>query len=287
MTYAYKNDVLVDSGSLSISINDYGFCRGYALFELMRCYNGKPFRMGAHIDRLYDGIKSLHMPINLDRNELEQRILTLIEKNGFTDSVVKIYITMGEPVKEDPAFSRSIFEPQVFVLNPKFTSFNDKYPYHEKSYINGFSLFLAHTGRVQPDAKTGCYVSAIEQSLRSENKQFDDLLYVGADGNVTELSRANICFIKDSKVITPKNGALGGITKQVVQDILEKLNVEYIEQDIHYKDITNMDGAFATGSIAEIIPIASINNHAFAKSSFEFAHKIHKGLKDLATQECV
>jgi branched-subunit amino acid aminotransferase/4-amino-4-deoxychorismate lyase len=286
MTYAYKNDVLVDSKSLHISLNDYGFCRGYALFELMRCYNGKPFRMKAHIDRLYHGIEALHMPVDLNRKDLEQRMFTLLEKNGFTDSVLKMYITMGTPVKEDFAFSRSKFDPQVYLMNPKFIPVSSMYPYKEKYYTQGISLFLAHTSRVQPDAKTGCYVSAIEQGLREENKDFDDLLYVNAEDLVSECSRANIFFIQNNKVITPKNGALGGITKQVVQDILKNMNIEYIERDISTTEITSMDGSFASGSIAEIMPISRIGTKVFDPKYFELSHKVHKGLKKLSAKEC-
>lgn len=286
MSYAYKNDVLVDDQFLSVPLNDYGFSRGYAIFELIRCYNGKPFRMDAHLDRLFEGVENLHMPLAMERAKMESLILSLIEKNDFTEGLVKIYVTMGVPVKEVFGFSKSVFEPQVFILNSPFKAFSEKYPYDERYYTKGISLCLAHTTRVEPEIKTNCYVSAIRQMLSPENKGYDDLLYVCPNGMVTECSRSNIFFVKDGIVISPKEGALGGVTKQVVIEALANLAMNYEERDVSYTEIPEMDGAFISSSTAEVMPVGLLGETSFSPDNFDLAEKIRQELHRLVDAEC-
>lgn len=280
--YCYHNENLLKDKDISISFDDFGFQRGNTVFELLRVYSGKPYMLDDHINRLFRSLEICFLQIAYAKDDVKSKILSLISKNSLKDSVVKIYVTQG--YIESPAWSLAVngnFEPQVYIIEKEFTPYSDKFPAHEKYYLEGMSLACVEAERSLPEAKTINYAVAVVESSKLINQGYEDIIYISRNDYVTECSRSNIFFVKDGVVMTPKSGMLEGVTRKSVLSICIKNKIPYKVQDIKRDDIYLMDEVFMTGSTIELMPVCCVDDKKWDVKTF----KVYKKLFDLFKEE--
>lgn len=264
MVFAYLNGEMVNKDSLSVSIDDYGFARGNAVYELTRVYGDEPFKLDEHMNRLMNSLAICNIKQPYSKSDFKRMVIDLIQKNNFSQSVVKVYVTQGVPKTE--AWSLNVdenFEPKVMVVHGAYNAYSDGYPLHKKYYTNGICMATVGLERDQPEAKTTNYLNAVIASSNIAKKGYEDMIYINKCGEVTECSRSNIFFVKDGTLITPEFGMLLGVTRKVIIDIARANNIKVEIRSVLKSEILLMDEAFMTGSAVELVPINCIDDTKF------------------------
>lgn len=248
----FLNRKFVGENELLISPRDLGYTRGYAVFDFLRTYNGKPFHLSEHIERLLNSAKLIDLKIIYTKEEIEKLVLeTLAKNNKDTEKAIKIIASGG------------ISSKMTQVNSPTFMIWiDDLSPVPKEYYENGVGIITVKYKRYMPEAKTNNYIEGVKQTQIAENMGALEPVYFD-DYGLYESSNSNIFIIKNNNIYTPKDNALSGITRKV---LLEILKPEFIveEKDLKIKDLLGADEAFLTGSAKEILPIVKIDGEIFA-----------------------
>lgn len=248
----FLNGKFVGEEELLISPRDLGYTRGYAVFDFLRTYNGKPFHLSEHIERLLNSAKLIDLKIPYTKQEIEKLVLETLNKNNKdTEKAIKIIASGG------------ISSKMTQVNSPTFMIWIDGLaPVPQEYYENGVGIITVKYKRYIPEAKTNNYIEGVKQTQIAENVGALEPVYFDDDG-LYESSNSNIFIIKDGKIYTPKNYALSGITRKVLIEILKsEFTVE--EKNLKIEDLLGADEAFLTGSAKEILPIVKIDEKVLA-----------------------
>lgn len=247
MTYScLLNGVITTTDQAGLPLTDLGILRGYGYSEYIRTYNGKPFLLKEHLERLEASSHVVRLPLPYTLNQIEEWVHALLQKNAFTESHIKIVVT-GGPSEDGMAVSA----PSFFILVTPLT------PFKETFYTNGVRVMTYDHLREFPQAKGLNYMTTI--ALREEKKKKDifELVYT-YQGNVLEASTSNIFFVFNNLLVTPKEHVLAGVTRNLVIKLAHKeMKVE--EREVSLEELRNVDEVFITGSYKEIMPVIKIN----------------------------
>lgn len=252
----YWNGALVHRSQASISVLDYGFLYGYGLFETMRAYGGKVFRLDRHMDRLMCSAGSLG--IKVDIVELKNAVEEVLHANNLGDARVRITVSIGEgEMVPDPATCK---KPTVLVLAGAYT------PYPGEVYRRGYRAIISsirrnsqsHVSRI----KSSSYLESILARQEARKAGVDEAICLNERGLVAEASMSNVFLVKDGILKTPSvdSGILPGIAREAVLEIASKVGIQAIECDILPEELISADEAFLTNSLIEVMPFTLIGD---------------------------
>jgi branched-subunit amino acid aminotransferase/4-amino-4-deoxychorismate lyase len=276
----YTNGQLTDQKP-TIQLADFGFARGITVFELFRVYGGVPFRLNEHLQRLAFGAQELGIALPFTLAEIEAQCRTLIAQHKYPHSAVKLYLTAGIPQQSSGLsfVACQNFTPQLYVLEDEVKPLAPHAPYGYEAYSRGQALKTVAHMRELPQVKTANYGIGYYAARQVAGSAYDDVLFTTPKGLVTEATRSNVFFIMSGgKLVTPKAGMLHGITRQVVLELAKSLGIEAQEADLTPADCYAAEAAFTTGSIAELVPARSIDDHALPMPGF--AHPLFMRLRE-------
>ncbi|KTD75088.1 D-amino acid aminotransferase [Legionella waltersii] len=259
MKYAFINGNFIEETNASISIFDRGFLFGDAIYEVLPVYNGRPFFLEKHLERLFSNLDKIKIPI--PSYPFEEIIDQLIRKNGGDTMQVYLQITRGNQGIRKHDIPDSL-EPTVvaFTLHNKFPSLEDK----EK----GMSAKLIEDFRwSRCDIKTTSLLANIMINHEAVSAGYLTSIMV-RDGYITEGSTCNV-FIVDSNdlIVTPplNNLCLPGITRNIVLELIQKSNLKYTEANITIDDLYSAKEVWITSTTKEIFPIVTVNDKPINK----------------------
>jgi branched-chain amino acid aminotransferase len=247
----YLDGEWFETKDLKISAFDLSVLRGYGIFDFLRTYNHKPFRLKEHIDRLYNSARILNLPMRWKREEIEQIVAEGIEKNKDVHKDFNIRIVVTGGVGAD---STTPGNPSLMVI------FSGAIDYPRDYYEKGVKIITHQYLRNLPDAKTLNYLIGIQVLQKAKSQGAIEVIYVYNDGKIYEGTTSNIFFVKDNELITPKSDILVGVTRRVLFELAKKLKVPCRETDIWYNDIPTFDECFITASNKEIMPVVTIDD---------------------------
>jgi len=254
----YLNGNIINSEMAKISVFDRGFLFGDGIYEVMVQINGHFFYGDEHLKRLQFCLNKIDINFNVETLSSEIDKLLIASDLVKEDCLLYIQITRGTaprthsyPKNTSPTVMMYVVPkklPDINLINASVVTTND-YRW-EKCDIKMTSL-LGNVMANEFAMKQNCF----------------ETLFV-RDGVITEASHCNVFFIKDEIVFThPANEfILNGITRQIVIDLCQKLNIQVKEEGIHINDVSNMDEAFLTGTSTQIASLKQINNHFFYKN---------------------
>jgi len=254
----YQNGNIINSEMAKISVFDRGFLFGDGIYEVMVQINGHFFYGDEHLKRLQFCLNKIDINFNVETLSSEIDKLLIASDLVKEDCLLYIQITRGTaprthsyPKNTSPTVMMYVVPkklPDINLINASVVTTND-YRW-EKCDIKMTSL-LGNVMANEFAMKQNCF----------------ETLFV-RDGVITEASHCNVFFIKDEIVFThPANEfILNGITRQIVIDLCQKLNIQVKEEGIHINDVSNMDEAFLTGTSTQIASLKQINNHFFYKN---------------------
>jgi len=240
-----------------ISVFDHGLLYGDGIFEGIRFYNGRVFRMEEHIDRLYDSARAILLTIPMSKEEMTEAVLESCRVNELQDGYVRLVVTRG--VGDLGLNPRLCPKATVIIIAASITL------YPEELYTRGLDVVTCATRRIAPGAlspsiKSLNYLNNIMAKIEA-NKAGEGLM-LNEQGYVAECTGDNVFVIKNGKISTPpiSAGALNGITRSVVFELGEKLGYEIAEPNLTRYDIFTADECFLTGTAAEIIPVVTLDH---------------------------
>jgi branched-chain amino acid aminotransferase len=252
----YVNGKLLPKEDASVSVYDSGFLYGDAVFEGIRAYNSRIFRLDKHIDRLFDSAHALQIEIGMSKDQVKEAVLKTVRANKLTDAHIKPIVSRGRKVKSglDPRLAKS-GTTFVIIAEPKDPTLSKA----------GVKMIASSYRRNPPeclDAKVKCcnYLNNILAKLEAIRAGVDDALMLDTRGFVAELSATNIFIAKNSKLLTPyPHSCLDGITRATVIDLARQNGIDTSERDITLAEVYTADECFATGTAAEIAPVVEVN----------------------------
>lgn len=246
--YIYVNGSFEKAEEARIHVTDLALLRGYGIFDFFRAIERKPIFIEDHLDRFENSARLMGLPIPESREKLREIILETIRLNPYPLLGIKMILTGGySPDGYTPT------QPSNLVVIGK--------PFEFKDPHKGLKLLSMNYKREIPEIKTLSYIVPIRAIPQMKAAQADDLLY-HHEGIVSESSRSNIFIVKNNIIVTPKEGALFGITrKHVIQ--LASQHFEVQERDVSLQEYLEADEVFTTGSTKRIVAISQTDDTVF------------------------
>ncbi|WZO95850.1 branched-chain-amino-acid transaminase [Isosphaeraceae bacterium EP7] len=250
----YIGGKLYDKADAKISVYDHGLLYGDGVFEGIRAYAGKVFRMEDHVDRLYDSAKAIHLVIPMTKQDMAEAIVSTLKVNNLVDAYIRLVITRGAgSLGLDP---RRTTDPQIIIIADAISL------YPPELYEHGLKIITAGTPRnlpaaLNPRVKSLNYLNNIMAKIEGTNAGCLEALMLNHKGEVAECTGDNIFIVKKGEVHTPSvaSGILEGITRAAVLDLAREAGLPVFERIMDRHDIYTADECFLTGTAAEVIPV--------------------------------
>ena len=250
----YIDGKFYSEANAKVSVFDHGLLYGDGIFEGIRFYNGRVFRLEEHLARLRDSARSICLDIPMSMREMTEALLETIRQNDLRDGYIRLLVTRGVGnLGLNPAQCET---PSVIIIAATITL------YPEAMYKNGLTVVTVATRRTNPAAlnpavKSLNYLNNVMARIEANLAGADEALMLNDSGNVAECTADNVFVVKRGQIFTPPitAGALRGITRSVVFEIAAELTVKITEADITRHDVFIADECFLTGTAAEIIPV--------------------------------
>ncbi|HUC84539.1 MAG TPA: branched-chain-amino-acid transaminase [Candidatus Acidoferrales bacterium] len=244
-----------------VSVFDHGFLYGDGVFEGIRSYNGRVFKLKEHVDRLFSSAHSILLEIPLSSAEVCRAVVDTIRANKLKDSYVRLVVTRG--IGTLGLNPRSCKKPSVVVIAGKIQV------YPPEMYAQGMEMVTVPTVRnlhsaVNPAIKSLNYLNNILAKIEANNAGVEEAVMLNAGGYVAEGTADNLFIVKNGALFTPplSSGALYGITRATVIELAEQAGVRVSEPNLTRYDLFNADECFVTGTGAEIMPVVKIDGRA-------------------------
>ena len=233
-----------------------------SVFEGERCYNGEIFKSRAHTERLLKSCDYLDIPHPYTADEIEAAKVATLRKNGFTDAYVRPVVWRGSGEDMGVASSRNPVHLAIAVWQWG--------AYYGDAKMKGAKLDVSTWKRPSPETipcfakAAGLYMICTMSKHAAEAKGCSDALMMDYRGYVAEATGANVFFVKDGEVHTPKPDCfLNGITRQTVLQMLKEKGVRVIERHIEPRELADFEQCWLTGTAAEVTPVGSIGQFSF------------------------
>lgn len=259
----YMNGSLVEAADARVSVFDHGLLYGDGIFEGIRLYKNCIFKLDEHLERLEKSARAILLELPWSREEMVAAIAETCRANELVDGYIRVLVTRG---------SGSLGLSHLSCKNPVFIVIADKITlYPEEYYTNGLKIITSPTRRINPAAlapmvKSLNYLNNILAKADANQAGCLEAIMLNDQGYVAECTGDNI-FIRTGKTwYTPAtySGALKGITRQAVLEIMEENGWTCEETNLTRYDIWTADEMFLTGTAAEVIPVVEVDSRPIA-----------------------
>ena len=249
---------IVDESDAKISVFDHGLLYGDGIFEGIRFYNGRVFRLTEHIERLYLSAKALLLKMPWTLEEVCEATLQTIRANNLNDGYIRLVVTRGiGDLGLNPYLCPN---PSMFIIASGITL------YPAELYENGLEVVTCSTRRptpasLSPQVKSLNYLNNVMAKVEALKAGAKEGLMLNEQGYVAECTGDNVFVVKKGEVITPpvSDGSLDGITRQVIFELCSELGISIRERSMARYDIYTADESFLTGTAAETIPMVKLD----------------------------
>jgi branched-chain amino acid aminotransferase len=254
----YINGKFRDEADATISVFDHGLLYGDGIFEGIRAYNGRVFKLKEHIDRLFYSAKAILLELPMSHADLMKAVVDTCRQNDVRDGYIRLVITRGVgTLGLNPNRCKN---PSVIIIAGKIQL------YPAELYDKGMDIITVPTVRnlhsaLNPAIKSLNYLNNILAKIEANNSGCEEAVMLNAEGFVAECTGDNLFIVKENQVLTPPltAGALYGITRRVVLDLARELGLQTAEPNLTRYDLFNAEECFLTGTGAELVPVVRID----------------------------
>jgi branched-chain amino acid aminotransferase len=247
-----------DRSTAMVSVYDHGLLYGDGVFEGIRVYGGKIFRLAEHLERLYDSAKAIWLTIPVPREELASITEEAVRRSGITEAYIRHVVTRGVgDLGLDP---RKCPKPSVLIIVDTIKL------WPEQVYEAGLNVVTAGTPIPQreslsPRVKSLNYLAHILAKIEGIHAGADEVLMLDSAGAVAEGSGQNLFVVKHGRLRTPPPyaGILKGVTRDVVIELATEAGYEVQESILNRYDVYTADEAFFTGTASELVAIRQVD----------------------------
>jgi len=257
--HVWMNGQLVPADRASVSVFDHGLLYGDGVFEGIRAYRGRVFKLRTHLKRLYDGAARIELKIPYELDALDAAVRETLAANKVTDGYVRLCITRGvgylglNPYLCD--------HPTTFIIADAIKL------YPAEMYEHGMPIITSSVRRndrraMDPAIKSMNYLNNIRAKIEAVKAGVPEALMLSPNDNVAECTGDNIFIVKDRGVITPPltEPILPGVTRAVVLDLARQHGIKTREQSFTIHELYAADECFLTGTAAEVIPVTRVDD---------------------------
>jgi branched-chain amino acid aminotransferase len=260
----YINGKYRDEGEAVISVFDHGLLYGDGIFEGIRAYNGRVFKLKEHIDRLFCSAKAILLEIPMSHENLMKAVVSTCRENEVRDGYIRLVVTRG--VGTLGLNPNRCKEPSIIIIAGKIQL------YPQELYQKGMNIITVPTVRnlhsaLNPAIKSLNYLNNILAKIEANNSGCEEAIMLNAEGFVAECTGDNLFIVKENQVLTPPltAGALYGITRRVVLDLATELGFQATEANLTRYDVFNADECFLTGTGAELVPVVRLDGRVIGE----------------------
>ena len=254
----FINGKFIDEKKASVSVFDHGLLYGDGVFEGIRAYNGRVFKLQEHVDRLFCSAKAILLKIPMSQKAICDAVLGTCRRNKIRNGYIRLVVTRGSgTLGLDPNRCK---KPQVIIIAATIQL------YPKKIYERGLEIVTVpttrnHANAVNPAIKSLNYLNNILAKIEANNAGCLEAIMLNSQGFVAECTGDNIFILNDKKMLTPQlsSGALHGITRGVVMGLAKEMGIEVAEPNLTRYDLFNAAECFITGTAAEVVPVVKID----------------------------
>lgn len=241
-----------------VSVFDHGLLYGDGVFEGIRAYNGRVFKLREHIDRLFASAKAILLNIPISHAAMMKAVVDTCRTNRIRDGYVRLVVTRG--VGTLGLNPNRCKRPSVIIIAGKIQLYPADY------YIKGMEIVTVPTTRnlhsaLNPAIKSLNYLNNILAKIEANQAGCEEAVMLNAEGFVAECTGDNLFIVKNGHLYTPplSAGALYGITRGTVIELAEAAGYKVSEPNLTRYDLFNCDECFLTGTGAEMVPVTKID----------------------------
>lgn len=253
----WLNGRLMPAAEARISVLDHGLLYGDGVFEGIRFYHRRAFRLAAHLQRLSDSARALALELPVDAATLSTAIDATIAAAPWESGYLRLVVTRGVgALGLDPS---SCTAPSVFILAGTLQLITAE-------GRRGARLIIAATRRLgadglDPRIKSLNYLNPILARLEAQHAGADEAIMLNAAGRVAEGTADNVFIVRARRLLTPPvtEGALEGVTRGILLELAGAAGIEALERPLSPYDLHTADECLLTGTAAELVPVAEID----------------------------
>lgn len=246
----YVNGAYVNSEEATLPVNDLAILRGYGVFDFLRTYNGKPFRLMDNVARLRNSAALIGLEYAWTDEEVAAIIQETLDRNDYAESSIRIVLTGGS----SPDNLIPVGKPSLIIMVAELN------PNPEAWYQQGVKIVTNSQTRLFPGAKSINYISAIMAVKAARAAEAVESIYVTDDGQVLEGTTSNLFIINGNMLITPHvERVLSGITRRtVLETAAQHFTIE--ERDLTIEELLNADEVFITAANKRVVPVVTVDD---------------------------
>jgi len=237
-----------DQDAAAFPYNDLGLHRAFAVFDYCRTRHGVPFKLDRYLDRFYSSAKQLGLTVPVGRECIQERVRTLLDHSAAPETGVRFLLTAGAMDGEAPCQANLAISLDALPL------------FGVEVYKQGIALMTHEYAREFPEVKTTNYLQRFLLKQQLEECGAMEVLY-HKEGWVTECAHCNVFAIKDRKVLTPAEGILPGITRQLVIELCQELHMDLEIAPLSLETLLLADECFITSSKRNLMPVVKVDGH--------------------------
>ena len=257
----YINGDMVPADQASVSVFDHGLLYGDGVFEGLRSYRGKVFRLEEHVRRLYESARAICLTIPMSQAEMRDATNQVVAANGIQDGYIRSIVTRGAgTLGLDP---NRCSNPQVIIIADSISLYPAEL-YEKGLEIITTSVIRNHPAALSPRIKSLNYLNNILAKLEGLQAGCVEALMLNHKGEIAECTGDNIFLVRDGQLMTPPldAGILGGITRDAVVELAEDAGIKVLKVSLTKHDVYVADECFLTGTAAEVIPVVQVDNRS-------------------------
>jgi len=260
----YIDGKYYDERNARISVFDHGLLYGDGIFEGIRAYNGRVFKLKEHIDRLFCSAKAILLELPMSHEDLMAAVIETCRRNKIRDGYIRLVVTRGiGTLGLNPNRCKN---PSVIIIAGKIQL------YPQEFYQRGMEIVTVPTTRnlhsaLNPAIKSLNYLNNVLARIEANTAGCEEAILLNAEGFVCECTGDNVFIIKERHLFTPplSAGALYGITRRVVMEMAQESGLTVSEPNLTRYDLFNADECFLTGTGAELVPIVKIDGRVIGE----------------------
>jgi branched-chain amino acid aminotransferase len=260
----YINGEFFDKANAKVSVYDHGLLYGDGVFEGIRSYSGKVFRLDEHLERLWNSAKAIWLEIPMTKPEMAKAIQDTLDVNGIKDGYIRVVVTRGMgTLGLDP---NRCNDPQVIVITDKISLYPREY-YENGLEIITVSTIRNHSAALSPRIKSLNYLNNILAKIEGHQAGCIEALMLNSKGEVAECTGDNIFLVRTGRLLTPSTdaGILEGVTRSAVIELARGAGIEVHEVPLTKHDVYIADECFLTGTAAEVVPVVKVDSRTIGE----------------------
>ncbi len=281
----WLNGRVVPPEQACIPLNDHGLLYGDGVFEGIRFYHGRAFRLAPHLERLERSARALCLVLPYSAHALATAVTETIASFDEADGYLRVVATRGTgKLGLDP---KSCARPNLFIIADALAMVG------AEVRTRGARVIISSTRRLPPDGldpriKSLNYLNHIMARIEAANAGADEAILLNAQGRVTEGTADNVFIVRAGTLATPptSEGALQGITRGLILELAQELGMDCAEVPLSPYDLYTADECFLTGTGAELIPVREVDGRTMKSSPGPTFEVVQRAFKSLVRREC-